>query len=183
MTPATLSVQYLRTHCPIAWNTPERRETYERLGYDMIGELFRVVQDFIGKEEIDPRKLPLRVELKFAVRAAEGPPVIRLSKRQDGDIQFDPGTAPCSGPDNRPALCAAYLDERMPRAWDDPDGRHTFAMFGYTIERTLIHRLIEEPIDCAETTQSMSFTVDTTLAGGGCSIICTGRHCAHVRPH
>lgn len=183
MEPGELSRTYLRRHCPLAWNTPDRQDIYTRLGFDMIGELFRIVQDYLGDDRIDPEHLPLRVDVRFSITATHDAPIIRLAKRQTGDIEPDPNPEGCYRPKERPPLCAAYLEERMPTAWEDPDARHAYAVFGYAIEQYLISLLIEQPVEAAQTTRAMAMRLDTTLAAGGCSIVCAGSSCAHVHPH
>ena len=175
----TLSRAYLRRHCPLAWNTPERRDVYARLGFDMVGEAFRLIQEYLGKDQVAPGDLPIRIEMHFSVQAADGPPVIRVAKRQSAEIASVPDATPCGPSEDKPALSAQYLEEHMPTSWDDERMRDAYATLGYAVEREAIFRLIEEPTKGNETIVPVHVTVDTTWTAGGCALVCCKGVCAH----
>lgn len=176
-----LSPDYLKRHCPLAWNTPEDQETYARLGYDVVGEAFRIVAEALGEEgSVPPGRLPMRLDLAFSVRAADGPPIIRVAKRQEAEPTPDPDAAPCGPAADKPTLTARYLREHAVTTWDDEAERAAYGLLGYTARRDLVHRLIEEGGEReAETRRALTMTVDTTWTAGGCAVVCAGTNCAH----
>lgn len=178
----SLDTDYLKRHCPIAWNTPERQDTYSRLGFDAVGEAFRLIKGALGSDEMPPGELPVAIELNFAVQATNGPPVVRVAKKQDTDITADPNATPCGPSTDKPALSKGYLDDHMPIAWDHDSSRLAYATLGYVIERQAIHTLIVKPVESREAIVPLRITVDSTWTAGGCVVICSGTICQH-HPH
>lgn len=182
MTPdGTLTRDYLKRHCPIAWNTPERQDTYARLGYDVIGEAFRLISDALGKEgAIKPAHLPVKLAMRFSIVAGEGAPTVRVAKRQDAEPETDPDGTPCGAGEDKPTLTAQYLDEHAVTTWDEESMRFAYATMGYAVERQLVHALIEEGgVDAEEATRAVPVTIDTTWTAGGCAVACSGGNCVH----
>ena len=175
-----LDTEYLKRHCPLAWNTPKEAETYARLGYDVVGEAFRIIEEMLGAKTVPPERLPVRLDLAFSVRATEGDPVVRVAKRQEGEPEPDPGSVLCTPEADKPTLTARYLREHAVTTWDDEAERPAYTFLGYQARRALIRELIEAGgADEAEAQRTLRYTVDTTKTAGGCAVVCGPGGCSH----
>ena len=176
-----LDTEYLKRHCPLAWNTPKERDGYARLGYDVIGEAFRIIEEALGAEgEVPPERLPMRLDLAFSLQAADDDLIVRVAKRQEGEPVPDPDAAPCGPSDDKPPLTARYLREHAVTTWDDEAERPGYTLLGYLARRDLVHRLIEAGgADEAEVRRDVRITVDTTWTAGGCAVVCGPGGCTH----
>lgn len=179
-----LSPDYLRRHFPVAWNTPDREETHARLGYDVIGETFRIAREWLGDGSVEPSELPLRVELAFSLRRTDEGLVVRVAKRQDDEPTLDPEARMGDPDEDRPALTVRYLEEHAVTTWDDERDRDGYAVLGYLIEQSIVSSLIEAGgADGPEARRVLPITVDTTAFGGGCTVVCGGNGCSHKHRH
>lgn len=175
-----LDPDHLKTHCPLAWNTPERGDTYAKLGFDMLGEASRLISESLGGDgAIKPGVLPVRLMIAYAVVGTRGPADIRVAKRQDTDIEPWGERTVCGPSEDKPTLTAKYLHEHAPTRWDEESMRDAYATLGYAIEREIVHGLIEKPADGDETVRHAAVTIDTTWTAGGCLIACAGGNCCH----
>ena len=174
-----LDTDYLKKTCPEAWNTKDQRETYARLGFDLTGEAFRLIAE--ADEPFEPESLPVALDLAFSVARGEAAPVIRVAKHQDAKPRPVGDEAPCGGNADKNTLTGDYLDEHPLRSWDHPDLEPVFAVLGWATSAEIVHALIARGgADETQVTVTATITVDTTLAAGGCTVVCSGRNCGHI---